>query len=79
MLSDITYKFVYDKFMASKKATNYEKAKEVHDYIANKSPEELAQEMGINEKDYNIAILWRYAEQDAYRVLWKFYQIGATA
>ena len=74
-IDEIVYDFVMDMFKKSKKETNYKKAEEVHDFIRNKTPEEFAKIINISEKDWNLAMAWREAEQCASRLLWKYYQI----
>lgn len=69
-IDEIAYDFVCDLFKKSKKESNLGKATEVHKYIASLSPIELSKVMDIGYFDKDIA--WRYAEQYAYRLVWKF-------
>lgn len=74
-IDEIAQDFVLGLFEKSKKETDLEKAKEVHDYISNLSPKDLGTVMNITEKDWNLGCAWREAEQCAYRLVWKFYEI----
>ena len=47
------------------------KAQEAHNFIKNKTPAELAVEMNISAKDWNIYSAWQYAEQSSYTKAYK--------
>lgn len=67
-IDEIAEDFVLDLFQKSKKETDLEKAKEVHEYISSLTPEELAKE--INTSEFVPSYAWREAEQAAYRLMW---------
>lgn len=73
-IDEIAVDFVNDLIKKSKQPTDMLKAQEVHDYIGNKTSEELAIEMNISEKDWNIYDAWRYAEQAAYSMVCRAFQ-----
>lgn len=68
-IDEIAADFVNDLIKKSKQPTDMLKAQEVHDYIGSKTSEELAIEMNINAKDWNIYDAWQYAEQAAYSMI----------
>lgn len=65
-IDEIAADFVNDLIKKSKQPTAMLKAQEVHDYIGSKTSEELAIEININAKDWNLDRAWRYAEQASY-------------
>ena len=68
-IDEIATDFVNDLIKKSKQPTAMLKAQEVHDYIGSKTSEELAIEMNISSKDWNIYDAWQYAEQAAYSMI----------
>ena len=73
-IDEIAADFVNDLIKKSKQPTAMLKAQEVHDYIGSKTSEELAIEMNIDAKDWNLDRAWRYAEQDAYSMVCRAFQ-----
>lgn len=73
-IDEIAVDFVNDLIKKSKQPTAMLKAQEVHDYIGSKTSEELAIEMNINAKDWNLDRAWRYAEQVAYSMVCRAFQ-----
>ena len=73
-IDEIAADFVNDLIKKSKQPTAMLKAQEVHDYIGSKTSEELAIEMNINAKDWNLDRAWRYAEQAAYSMVYRAFQ-----
>lgn len=72
-IDEIARDFVLELFKKSEKEDDFKKAQEVHDYISGLSPKELSAVMDIGEFDAGCA--WREAEQCAYFLMWKFYEI----
>ena len=56
-------KKLWDKY----EGTDLEKATQIHDYIGNKTPDEINSEVG---GDYVAAYVWRDAEQLAYNLMY---------
>ena len=73
-IDEIAADFVNDLIKKSKQPTAMLKAQEVHDYIGNKTSEELAIEMNISSTDWNIYDAWQYAEQAAYSMVCRAFQ-----
>ena len=73
-IDEIAADFVNDLIKKSKQPTDMLKAQEVHDYIGSKTSEELAIEMNINAKDWNLDRAWQYAEQAAYSMVCRAFQ-----
>ena len=73
-IDEIAADFVKDLIKKSKQPTEALKAQEVHDYIGSKTSEELAIEMNISSKDWNIYDAWQYAEQAAYSMVCRAFQ-----
>ena len=73
-IDEIAADFVNDLIKKSKQPTDMLKAQEVHDYIGSKTSEELAIEMNISSKDWNIYDAWQYAEQAAYSMVYRAFQ-----
>lgn len=70
-IDEIAADFVNDLIKKSKQPTEALKAQEAHNFIKNKTPAELAAEMNISAKDWNIYSAWQYAEQDSYAKAYK--------
>ena len=73
-IDEIAADFINDLIKKSKQPTDMLKAQEVHDYIGSKTSEELAIEMNISSKDWNIYDAWQYAEQAAYSMVCRAFQ-----
>ena len=73
-IDEIAADFVNDLIAKSNQPTETLKAQEAHDFVKNKTPAELAIEMNINAKDWNLDIAWRYAEQAAYSMVCRAFQ-----
>ena len=73
-IDEIAADFVNDLIKKSKQPTEALKAQEAHDFVKNKTPAELAVEMNINAKDWNIYDAWQYAEQAAYSMVCRAFQ-----
>lgn len=73
-IDEIADDFVNDLIKKSKQPTAMLKAQEVHDYIGSKTSEELAIEMNINAKDWDLDRAWQYAEQSAYSMVCRAFQ-----
>ena len=73
-IDEIADDFVNDLIAKSKQPTALLKAQEVHDYIRNKTAEELAVEMNISAKYWDFNKAWRYAEQAAYQQEWRAFR-----
>lgn len=74
-IDEIADDFVNDMFNKSQKPTDLEKAQEVFEYIGSKTPEELAEEMNISSKDWNLGCAWQYASHSAYLKMWRYLRI----
>lgn len=70
-IDEIAADFVNDLIKKSKQPTEVLKAQEAHDFVKNKTPAELAVEMNISAKDWDIWSAWQYAEQDSYAKAYK--------
>ena len=70
-IDEIAADFVNDLIAKSNQPTEALKAQEAHNFIKNKPPAELAVEMNISDKDWNIWSAWQYAEQDSYAKAYK--------
>lgn len=73
-IDEIAADFVNDLIKKSKQPTDMLKAQEAHDFVKNKTPTELATEMNISSKDWNIYNAWQYAEQAAYSMVYRAFQ-----
>ena len=73
-IDEIARDFVVERFYQSTKESDFEKAQEVHQYINSKTPEEISLEMG--NKEFDIAIAWRYASNYAYRLMGQYLMMG---
>lgn len=70
-IDEIAANFVNDLIAKSNQPTEALKAQEAHNFIKNKPPAELAVEMNISSKDWDIYSAWRYAEQYSYAKVYK--------
>ena len=73
-IDEIAADFVNDLIKKSKQPTESLKAQEAHDFVKNKTPAELAVEMNISAKDWDICSAWQYAEQAAYSMVCRAFQ-----
>ena len=73
-IDEIAADFVNNLIAKSNQPTEALKAQEAHNFIKNKTPAELATEMNISAKDWNIYDAWRYAEQAAYSMVCRAFQ-----
>lgn len=73
-IDEIAADFVNNLIAKSNQPTEALKAQEAHNFIKNKTPAELATEMNISSKDWNIYNAWQYAEQDSYAKAYKAFQ-----
>ena len=73
-IDEIAADFVNDLIAKSNQPTDMLKAQEAHDFVKNKTPAELATEMSISSKDWNIYDAWQYAEQAAYSMVCRAFQ-----